>query len=151
MDSECARGRREEAANFLRSPPLSQLALRGHVLLAHILPHNTAYSQAMPGLNDTSAADMPPPVLPVKRGYANGPGGLLAAASTSTVAGQTPEARKAKADSLRIPRQSLPIWSGKEAIVDAVQNNETVILLAETGSGKTTRELCLRVRDKRGG
>lgn len=37
-------------------------------------------------------------------------------------------------------RKSLPIWSGKEAIVDAVRNNDTVVVLGETGSGKTTRE-----------
>ena len=37
-------------------------------------------------------------------------------------------------------RRELPIWSGREAIVRAVQENDTVVLLGETGSGKTTRE-----------
>jgi len=41
---------------------------------------------------------------------------------------------------IQLSRQKLPIWSGKDAIVDAVKNNDTVVILGETGSGKTTRE-----------
>ncbi|EPQ26075.1 uncharacterized protein PFL1_06283 [Pseudozyma flocculosa PF-1] len=36
-------------------------------------------------------------------------------------------------------RKSLPIWAGKDAIVDAVRQNDTVVILGETGSGKTTQ------------
>lgn len=37
-------------------------------------------------------------------------------------------------------RKALPIWAGRDAIVQAVRDNDTVIILGETGSGKTTRE-----------
>ena len=46
-------------------------------------------------------------------------------------------------------RKNLPIWGGKEAIVKAVKENDTIILLGETGSGKTTREFvrcCIQTR-----
>ncbi|KAJ1030259.1 hypothetical protein NDA16_001170 [Ustilago loliicola] len=36
-------------------------------------------------------------------------------------------------------RTALPITSGKEAIVDAVRKHDTVVILGETGSGKTTQ------------
>ncbi|CCF54168.1 hypothetical protein NDA11_005819 [Ustilago hordei] len=36
-------------------------------------------------------------------------------------------------------RTALPIVSGKEAIVDAVRKHDTVVILGETGSGKTTQ------------
>ncbi|KAF8340518.1 uncharacterized protein EI90DRAFT_2906453 [Cantharellus anzutake] len=36
-------------------------------------------------------------------------------------------------------RKSLPIWSGRESLVRAVINNDTVVILGETGSGKTTQ------------
>lgn len=38
-------------------------------------------------------------------------------------------------------RQRLPIYSAKDAIVEKIKSHETVILLADTGSGKSTREL----------
>ncbi|KAG8736516.1 putative ATP-dependent RNA helicase dhr2 [Ceratobasidium sp. 414] len=36
-------------------------------------------------------------------------------------------------------RKQLPIWSGRKALVKAVQDNDTLIVLGETGSGKTTQ------------
>lgn len=36
-------------------------------------------------------------------------------------------------------RKKLPIWMGREAIVDAVHQNDTVVVLGETGCGKTTQ------------
>lgn len=36
-------------------------------------------------------------------------------------------------------RAALPITSGKQAIIDAVRSNDTVVILGETGSGKTTQ------------
>jgi HrpA-like RNA helicase len=50
------------------------------------------------------------------------------------------ETRQELARQLRHTRQQLPIWAGREAIVKAVREHDTVILMAETGSGKTTRE-----------
>lgn len=36
-------------------------------------------------------------------------------------------------------RKKLPIWKGRQTIIDTVQNNDTVVILGETGSGKTTQ------------
>ncbi|QRV89756.1 Helicase associated domain (HA2) [Ceratobasidium sp. AG-Ba] len=36
-------------------------------------------------------------------------------------------------------RKQLPIWNGRKALVKAVQENDTLIVLGETGSGKTTQ------------
>lgn len=35
--------------------------------------------------------------------------------------------------------QALPVWEGREKIVQRIQENDTVILVGETGSGKTTQ------------
>lgn len=37
-------------------------------------------------------------------------------------------------------RTKLPIWIAKDAIADSVAQNDTVVVLGETGSGKTTRK-----------
>ncbi|KEP52326.1 ATP-dependent RNA helicase DHX8 [Rhizoctonia solani 123E] len=36
-------------------------------------------------------------------------------------------------------RKRLPIWTGRRALVQAVKENDTLIVLGETGSGKTTQ------------
>jgi len=36
-------------------------------------------------------------------------------------------------------RESLPIFSLKEALLDAVQDNSIMVVIGETGSGKTTQ------------
>ncbi|KXS11356.1 P-loop containing nucleoside triphosphate hydrolase protein [Gonapodya prolifera JEL478] len=36
-------------------------------------------------------------------------------------------------------RKQLPIWSAKNALISAVESNDAVILIGETGSGKTTQ------------
>ncbi|GAA5907222.1 uncharacterized protein JCM6883_006182 [Sporobolomyces salmoneus] len=36
-------------------------------------------------------------------------------------------------------RKELPVWEGKEEILKQVQENDTVVVLGETGSGKTTQ------------
>ncbi|QRW03963.1 Helicase associated domain (HA2) [Ceratobasidium sp. AG-Ba] len=46
--------------------------------------------------------------------------------------------RQAKAD-LLAERKQLPIWNGRKALVKAVHENDTLIVLGETGSGKTTQ------------
>ena len=56
------------------------------------------------------------------------------------------ETRQELARQLRHTRQQLPIWAGRDAIVKAVREHDTVILMAETGSGKTTREYTARSR-----
>jgi len=41
--------------------------------------------------------------------------------------------------SLENSRKELPIFLGKQAILDAFQANDTIVILGEPGSGKTTR------------
>lgn len=38
-------------------------------------------------------------------------------------------------------RQSLPAWSKRQAVIDAVQNNQCTIISGETGSGKSTQSV----------
>lgn len=47
--------------------------------------------------------------------------------------------RRASSSSLEKNRKELPIFSGKQAILDAFQANDTIVILGEPGSGKTTR------------
>ncbi|GAA6005855.1 uncharacterized protein JCM10292_004661 [Rhodotorula paludigena] len=49
--------------------------------------------------------------------------------------------QRAKDEALRLlpGRKALPVWGGKDAILEGVQKNDTVIVLADTGSGKTTQ------------
>lgn len=47
--------------------------------------------------------------------------------------------RQERALQLLSERKALPIWSARKALVDMVINNCTVILIGETGSGKTTQ------------
>ncbi|KAG8763599.1 putative ATP-dependent RNA helicase dhr2 [Ceratobasidium sp. 423] len=46
-----------------------------------------------------------------------------------------PQARQV----LLAERKRLPIWTGRRALVQAVKENDTLIILGETGSGKTTQ------------
>jgi hypothetical protein len=46
--------------------------------------------------------------------------------------------------SLEKSRKELPIFSGKQAILDAFQANDTIVILGEPGSGKTTRSFFTR-------
>lgn len=53
---------------------------------------------------------------------------------------------KQKAHQLLKERQSLPIFPAKQTIIEHVKNNDTVVIVGETGSGKTTRkskDLCI--------
>lgn len=49
------------------------------------------------------------------------------------------EGRQAAAMQLLPSRKELPIWSQRKQLVQLVQNNGTVVLVGETGSGKTTQ------------
>lgn len=51
------------------------------------------------------------------------------------------KARREEAERLLRDRMLLPIWEGKDKIVQAVKDHDTIVILGETGSGKTTREL----------
>ncbi|PIL22325.1 hypothetical protein GSI_15013 [Ganoderma sinense ZZ0214-1] len=42
-------------------------------------------------------------------------------------------------DSLQQQRKQLPIYAGKDAVVDLVRENDVTVLIGETGSGKTTQ------------
>lgn len=46
--------------------------------------------------------------------------------------------------SLEKSRKELPIFPGKQAILDAFQANDTIVILGEPGSGKTTRSYLTR-------
>jgi HrpA-like RNA helicase len=36
-------------------------------------------------------------------------------------------------------RQQLPVWSARERLVQLVQENQVLVVIGETGSGKTTQ------------
>ncbi|KAJ7163228.1 ATP-dependent RNA helicase Prh1 [Mycena filopes] len=42
-------------------------------------------------------------------------------------------------DSIQEHRRQLPIWRGKDALIQEIRANEVTVLLGETGSGKTTQ------------
>lgn len=46
-------------------------------------------------------------------------------------------------------RQNLPVWHAREAILKEIEARDTVVVLGETGSGKTTRKALFR-RVRRG-
>ncbi|GAA6009758.1 hypothetical protein JCM11491_001088 [Sporobolomyces phaffii] len=46
---------------------------------------------------------------------------------------------KEQAKRLLPGREKLPVWQGKEEILKQVRDNDTVVVLGETGSGKTTQ------------
>ncbi|KAI9491568.1 hypothetical protein BDB00DRAFT_479848 [Zychaea mexicana] len=48
---------------------------------------------------------------------------------------------KAKRKEMLDFRKQLPIYSGRDAIMKAIQDNPAVIVMGETGSGKTTHLL----------
>jgi HrpA-like RNA helicase len=48
--------------------------------------------------------------------------------------------RKDKAEHLLTARQKLPVYAVRDAILKEIEERDTVVILGETGSGKTTRE-----------
>ncbi|GAA5881642.1 hypothetical protein JCM3774_005706 [Rhodotorula dairenensis] len=76
-------------------------------------------------------------------------GATTTTASTTTTNGaakrrtvwNAEQKRKAKDEALRLlaGRKALPVFAGKDAILKGIHDNDTVIVLAETGSGKTTQ------------
>lgn len=55
--------------------------------------------------------------------------------------------RKDKAEHLLAARQKLPVYSVKDAILREIEERDTVVVLGETGSGKTTRECKRRIQN----
>ncbi|GAA6003166.1 hypothetical protein JCM10207_001781 [Rhodosporidiobolus poonsookiae] len=49
------------------------------------------------------------------------------------------KALKETAKRLLVTREQLPVYGGKDEILKGIEENDTVIVLAETGSGKTTQ------------
>ncbi|KAJ7601018.1 pre-mRNA splicing factor [Mycena floridula] len=49
------------------------------------------------------------------------------------------DAAEKRAQSIDDTRKSLPIYAHKESLMEAVKNNQVLIVVAETGSGKTTQ------------
>lgn len=50
-----------------------------------------------------------------------------------------PELRQQRALQLLSERKALPIWSARKALVQRINSSSTVVLIGETGSGKTTQ------------
>ena len=48
-------------------------------------------------------------------------------------------ATQAESADMRRQRESLPAWGMKDAVVQAVAQNQVVVISGETGSGKTTQ------------
>ncbi|EJD50794.1 P-loop containing nucleoside triphosphate hydrolase protein [Auricularia subglabra TFB-10046 SS5] len=72
--------------------------------------------------SDDDAGEKP---SPAKRQRTGGPNGVHINGKTKP--------------SLLDQRKQLPIWSGKDALVREIKDNDTVVILGETGSGKTTQ------------
>ncbi|RXW23385.1 hypothetical protein EST38_g2454 [Candolleomyces aberdarensis] len=57
-----------------------------------------------------------------------------------TVNGAGPSS-PSKAAGIQEQRRDLPIFQGREALIEEIRKNDVTVLLGETGSGKTTRKL----------
>lgn len=57
----------------------------------------------------------------------------------SPAAVEEPEGRAAKRQRLDAERRRLPAWSAREKLVDLVRENQVLVVIGETGSGKTTQ------------
>ena len=68
---------------------------------------------------------------------ANGNGGV--ASTVNTWNGRPYSARYYE---ILEKRQSLPVWQQKEEFLKVLRDNQTLILVGETGSGKTTQVCC---------
>lgn len=57
--------------------------------------------------------------------------------------------RKERADLLLQGRMRLPVWYARQRILEEIEKRDTVVVLGETGSGKTTRKLTYTFRPKK--
>ncbi|EFP87708.1 uncharacterized protein PGTG_13494 [Puccinia graminis f. sp. tritici CRL 75-36-700-3] len=53
--------------------------------------------------------------------------------------GMTDKQRRDRSEALAQAQRQLPIYAGKEAIINETWNNDTIVVLGETGCGKTTQ------------
>lgn len=72
-------------------------------------------------------------------GHVNGDAKGKQKADEGFKSGLSKKQRKERATALRSAREALPVFQGREAIVEEVQKHETTIFVGETGSGKTTQ------------
>lgn len=64
---------------------------------------------------------------------------IRAANDKPNVSGQVPDSDGPDAKSLEEVRKSLPVYPFRQALLDAVEEHQVVIIVGETGSGKTTQ------------
>jgi HrpA-like RNA helicase len=57
----------------------------------------------------------------------------------SSIEQETPTKQSIEFQELQLARRNLPIFEYRQSIIDAVKNNQVVVVIAETGSGKTTQ------------
>lgn len=82
--------------------------------------------------------------LPAKIGKSNGGGGVATAAMSnngisSGINRWTGRAYSQRYHEILEKRRSLPVWHQKEEFLQVLKANQTIILVGETGSGKTTQ------------
>lgn len=63
----------------------------------------------------------------------------MGASKPVPTAAEGPEGRAAKRQRLDKERQQLPVWSARERLVELVRDNQVLVVIGETGSGKTTQ------------
>ncbi|PLW37019.1 hypothetical protein PCANC_14016 [Puccinia coronata f. sp. avenae] len=90
--------------------------------------HHTKFYQS-----DSDAEDEPETFSKLDSGKKPNPKGPLHQNGT------TDKQRRDKAEALALAQRQLPIYAGKEAIINETFNNDTLVILGETGCGKTTQ------------
>lgn len=66
-------------------------------------------------------------------------GGELSMSKEKRMMMQQLSAAEAKAKSIEETRRSLPIYAFRDQIIEAVREHQVLIIVGETGSGKTTQ------------
>ncbi|CUA76101.1 pre-mRNA-splicing factor ATP-dependent RNA helicase DHX15/PRP43 [Rhizoctonia solani] len=69
----------------------------------------------------------------------DGDDGIFRECNEVKLNGAAPKKGHQSRQALLAERKRLPIWAGRKALVQAVKENDTLIILGETGSGKTTQ------------
>lgn len=70
---------------------------------------------------------------------ANGGGGTVTAATSLTINKWNYKPYSQRYYEILEKRKSLPVWQQKEEFLQVLRANQTLILVGETGSGKTTQ------------
>ncbi|WWC92077.1 uncharacterized protein L201_007031 [Kwoniella dendrophila CBS 6074] len=75
-----------------------------------------------------------------KNGNGNGNGNSIKKVSNgSSSSSSSSESRRKQAEKLFEKRRELPFYQGRKQILDEIMNNDTTIILGETGCGKSTQ------------